>query len=93
MNREGYKVKMDSEKAIAMGVPVHTVGALERYINDRIATGGFLNAVLCNDLIGAISLADEQNLRSIPEIVKFLYNNVPMRAWRTKEKVKTWLKG
>jgi len=84
-------MKMDSEKAINMGVPVHTVGALERYINDRIPTGGFLNAVLTNDLVGAISYADEDNLRAIPEIVKFLYNNVPMNAWRDEENVKKWL--
>ena len=86
-------MKMNSKKAIEMGVPEHTVGALERYVNDRIPTGGFLNAVLCNDLVGAVSHADEQNLRSIPEIVKFLYNNVPMGAWRTEDNVKNWLKG
>ena len=85
---------MDQEKidkAIQMGVPEHTVGALERYINDRIPTGSFLNAVLCNDLVDAISKADEQNLRAIPEIVKFIYNNIPMNSWRTEEKVREWL--
>ena len=86
-------VDVNWEKAIDMGIPELTVSALERYINDRIPTGGFLDAVLRNDLFGAISRADEFNSRSLPEIVKFIYNNLPGNSWGDSERIKSWLNG
>lgn len=35
-------------------IPEHTKAALDRYVNDRIPPGGFLTAVLTNDLTGAV---------------------------------------
>lgn len=64
---------------------------LNRYVKDKIPTGGFLEAVLSNDLVGAVSRADSDNLQRIPEIVKYIYNNLPSGCWGDSETVTKWL--
>ena len=70
-----------------------TMSALELYVKERIPTGSFLEAVLCNDLREAIGRADENNQRVLPEIVAWLYNEAPSNCWGSREKVTAWLKG
>jgi len=65
---------------------------LERYVNDRCPTGGFLHAVLSNDLMEACARADMHNQRRLPEIATYIYNNLPMISWGSPEKVDAWLK-
>ena len=48
-------------------IPAHTKAALDRYVNDRLLPGGFLTAVLSNDLFGAVGSADSENLAALPE--------------------------
>jgi len=64
---------------------------LERYVNDRCPTGGFLHAVLSNDLTEACARADMRNQRQLPEIVTYIYNNIPSISWGSPEKVEKWL--
>ena len=66
---------------------------LELYVNDRCPTGGFLYAVLSNDLTEACAHADMRNLRQLPEIVTYIYNNLPSICWGSPEKVESWLSG
>ena len=42
-----------------MNIPVFTKEALDRYVNDRIPTGGFLHAVLTDRLFDAVGRADK----------------------------------
>ena len=42
-------------------IPDHMHGAVIRYVEDGIEPGGFLEAVLCNDLKGAVMRADAIN--------------------------------
>lgn len=72
-------------------VPEHLHGALKRYIVEGIDPGGFLFAVLTNDLKEAVSRADHINLQRIPDIVKFLYNEAPGPCWGSREKVAAWM--
>lgn len=72
-------------------IPEHTLSSLIRYIEERTITGGFLDAVLCNDLKGACSRADSYNQPVIFEIVYFLYNYAPSACWGSPEKVDAWL--
>jgi len=65
--------------------------AIDRYANEHIAPGGFLTAVLENNLSEALGRADEGNLRDIHEIVKYIYWNIPAVCWGSPEKVKRWL--
>jgi len=61
------------------------------YGHFHVPTGGFLEAVLCNDLHGACSQADDDNLPELPNIVKFCYNELRGDCWGSPEKVKAWL--
>lgn len=72
-------------------IPAHTKAALDRYVNDRILPGGFLIAVLSNDLFGAVGKADSENLAALPEIVRYIYNEVPSGCWGTKDIIWKWV--
>ena len=63
---------------------------MQRYIENGSQVGHFLTAVLSNDLFGAVSRADATNIKLIPEIVKWLYNEAPGSCWGTVEQVQVW---
>lgn len=67
------------------------VAELNRYSHHRIRTGGFLRAVLANDLFEAFGRADDNNIRDMHEIVRFVYNKLPSVCWGSYEKVDAWL--
>jgi hypothetical protein len=69
----------------------HIVPTLDRYVLNHIPTGGFLEAVLSNDLKEACARADSQNRYLLFEIVSYLYNEVPSACWGSPEKVQKWL--
>lgn len=64
---------------------------MERYIEERIRPGGFLAAVLRNDLMDAAVRADETvDLRAL---VKWLYNHAPPDCYGSPEKFEAWRAG
>jgi hypothetical protein len=67
--------------------------SIERYLNSRIIPGGYISALLRNDLVSAIMYADSDSTNSIPDHVLWLYNNIPAEAWGSKEKVDKWVNG
>ena len=72
-------------------IPTSTQTALENYITNRWGPGGFLTAVLENDLCGAFGRADSHNLAELANIVRFIYNRIPAEAWGSRDKVSKWL--
>ena len=72
-------------------IPSHTEEALRLYVDKGLPTGGFLYAVLTNDLFGAYSRADSENLAAMEAIVRYVYNKLPIGAWGSPENVKNWL--
>ena len=86
-------IKMPSLRFEGMyaAIPAHTQGALLRYVDDKLFPGGFLTAVLCNNLFGAVGQADNQNLEALPLIVKFVYNEMPGNCWGSKQKMEDYL--
>lgn len=64
---------------------------LVNYIYHKKPTGGFLNCVLQNDLINAVSRADDFNRKNLAAYVVFMYNNVPSVCWGSVERVQQWL--
>ncbi len=72
-------------------IPEHTKDALDRYVNDRLPPGGFLTAVLSNDLKGAVARADHINIQHIPDIVIHCFNEIPSGCWGSPEAVERWL--
>lgn len=73
-------------------LPENTKGALERYILRGIPTGGFLDAVLSNDLRGSFARADIENREALYQIVMWLHNYAPSGCHGSKERVTDWLK-
>ena len=69
----------------------YVINSLEDYVNNRIPTGGFLYAVLTNNLMEACIRADDRNKRQIPEIVGYIYNNLPIICYGSPKKVEKWL--
>lgn len=67
------------------------LGALECYLNQGIMPGGFMTAVLENNLSEAFGRADYENSENLRNIVGYIYNNVPSTAWGSKEKIGQWL--
>ena len=74
-----------------MQIPQHTKEALDRYAKEGIPTGGFLRAVLTNDLFGATSKADIENRIKLFDICSYIYNNLPSSCWGSQEKVEEWI--
>lgn len=69
----------------------HLADKLEAYARDGHATSGFLRAVLSNDLFGAVALADKQNRLILPQLVTFIYRELPAACWGAREKVQAWI--
>lgn len=91
-------------KEVAMKLSQERLEALERYIPDYmregvklyiekgIPPGGFLTAVICNDLKGAVARADETNRDRLPDYVMFFYNFAPADCWGSEENMSAWFK-
>lgn len=67
------------------------IRAIRRYADEHVATGGFLRAVLSNDLREAIWRADDENKAALPEIVWYCFWQIPGNCWGSPEAVKAWL--
>jgi hypothetical protein len=72
-------------------IPLNTMAALKRYSDDKIETGGFLRAVLENNLMEALGRADIYNREAIFDICQFIYNEMPAPCHGSKAKVSAWL--
>lgn len=68
-----------------------TIEAIERYHNRGILPGGFLQAVLSNDLKEACQQGDQDNLDALVAIVALIYNELPACCWGSPEKVAAWV--
>ena len=74
-------------------IPKHTLGGIKRYVENRIPPGGFLTAVLENNLRKSFGQADKENREALFEIVCHCYKELPYNCWGSPEKVKNWLLG
>ena len=74
-------------------LPEHMRGAARRYVEEGIKPGGFLTAVLCNDLMEAYACADDINTASIRTWVLWLYNDAPSLCYGSIDVVDAWCAG
>lgn len=65
--------------------------SLKLYVEHKISTGSFLEAVLSNDLFDAVGRADATNVKQLDDIVKYIYNELPSNCWGSREIVREWL--
>jgi len=73
------------------GLPESLRNGMRCYIEDHVETGGFLHAVLSNDLRAALAFADSDNLCDLYAIVVWIYNEAPSTCWGSPEKVAAWV--
>lgn len=55
-----------------MNIPEHTKYALDLWVNDHLPTGGFLEAVINNNLEVAVARADDENRVALADIVVYI---------------------
>lgn len=68
-----------------------TKDSLIRYAEHGIPTGGFLKAVLSNNLTDSVARADEENLLDLYQIVIYVYNEMPSLCHGSPERVAAWI--
>lgn len=71
-------------------IPPSTKGSIDRWVKDGCPVGGFLTAVLCNDLADALGRADQFNAPNLDAIVGYLYNECPSGCWGSRAKYEAW---
>ena len=74
------------------GIPEHLKEVIIEYVYRGRPTGGFLEAIFSNDLVGAFGRADFESMEGNPEIVKWLYNKAPMGCHGSSERFLSWLR-
>ena len=72
-------------------IPQNLIDSFDRYVNHGIPCGGFLNAVLSNDLMEAFGKADEDNRLILFDICQYIFNEVPLDCYGSREKVQDWI--
>jgi hypothetical protein len=77
-------------EAINKGLPEHTAYSLAVFVTTGSLPGGFLRAVLKNDLMEAVAQADSENLAALKDICLFIHNHIPADCHGSLENVNTW---
>ena len=72
-------------------IPQYTQEALSNYVLNKLPPGGFLTAVLANDLMGAVARCDAWNHAYMKDICNFVYNRMPSNAWGSYYHVQKYL--
>jgi len=72
-------------------IPSYMHTGIVEYIIAGTKPGGFLTAVLENNLKQSVNRGDGANVKLLATYVSFLYNHAPMDCWGNPEKVKKWI--
>lgn len=72
------------------GVPDYMRDGLARYVLDGVPPGGFLRAVLNNDMMHALERADGTNATRLLEYGRFFSNHMPASAFGYPTAVNQW---
>jgi hypothetical protein len=72
-------------------VPRHIREGMLRYVDEGLAPGSFLQAVICNDLLAAACRADDECRSVLREIVQWFHLEAPAECWGSLDKLDAWL--
>jgi|GEM_PF-1332869 len=70
---------------------ITSLQSLVMYRDYGTPTGGFLHAVLMNNLINAAMSADSRNQHALLQYADFMHNEMPTAAFGTEEKIAAWI--
>jgi len=88
-------IKLTQEETMEINygkLPAHMQESARRYVEDGADVGGFLTALLSNNLLETYGKADSANIKAIPAWLAFLYWEAPSTCWGSVAKVKGWQK-
>lgn len=71
-------------------IPKATIEDIQRYVDKGQPPGGFVEAVLSNNLMEACKRADTDNLDAIVAIAQYVYSHVPLNCHGSKDIVNLW---
>lgn len=71
-------------------IPASTIQALRNYEDYGISPGGFLSALLQDNLIEAAKLADQTSLNTLGAVVDYMFNEMDHECYGSKEKYQEW---
>jgi hypothetical protein len=74
-------------------LPEHMREGARLYIEQGVEPGGFMTAVLCNNLVDAFGKADDINTLYMANWVRWFYNECPSNAWGSRDKINNWILG
>lgn len=91
---EGQMMEFDEMKTIATNtyrIPERITDSILRYALYGVQPGGFVYAVLTNDLRRALFSADKETFNHIHDIVSFAFHELPGNCCGDIETVSKWL--
>ncbi len=65
--------------------------SIDMYVDHGVPVGGFLEAVITNNLKEAVGRADAVNIHRLNVYVMYLYNECPMGCWGSPENYRGWI--
>lgn len=74
-------------------IPEHMREAIALYVLDHVPVGGFLQALLSNDFIGACAHADLENSFALHGWSRFLVNHCPPECFGSPSNYLDWIEG
>ena len=93
MTYEIYKADGRLFEGEYAAIPKDMQEGMTQYVENRTEPGGFLSAVIRNDLLDAACRADKHNLLLIKEYAQWFYNVAPSPCAGSPEKMRAWLAG
>lgn len=73
-------------------IPERTMTSIRKFADEHRSPGGWLIAVLSNDLVSSFAYADKENKPHLQEIIDYIYWEIPGSCWGSPDKVSEWLK-
>lgn len=71
-------------------IPSRMWGGIARYAANGTLPGGFLRAIICNDLKDSVQQADDENVHLLAAYVSFFHCELPSACWGSHEKMRLW---
>ena len=90
MNKEILE-EMANRRESPNRIPEYMLESLEEYVRVGRPTGGFLEAVLSNNLMRAFESADNENQEIMIEYAKYVYNKMPMGCHGSLKIYNDWI--
>ena len=91
--RESYAAALGQDWADGLdALPEHMIGGVVRYVLHGIKAGGFMDAVIRNDLFKAVGKADDVNREYLHAYCNFFYNHAPSNCFGSQDKRDAWIK-